>query len=265
MNNLGSTLAPGWPNTKASANTYANAASNAAMRGQREYTKALTVAGSEVHPLQEKGVETTRDVEKPLMFKGEPEKWPEWIAKMELKLRATKFRTVIDGLQYVQQFLEGPPFHLTAARIPSTYGRPCSKPYLDVDAMLKHLQERYALANTYTKAFANMTNLKQATGEKFSDFYIKYQQYASYMDLTDQQEVQMLITKLNARYLRTVADGSTYATIQDLTDRCTRLETSLETLDAVHPRANTNDTIKAKGRETKGSEGDKSRASGSSQ
>lgn len=183
-------------------------------------------------------VVTNKDVEKPPKFDGDKKKWQEWVTKLEMKLRVTRFQTPLDGLWFVRGFLEDRAFRLVNSRIPSEYGsRNCYNAFANIEEMLEYLKKHYAEINTFTQASNRLRNLRQGPNESFSDFYVKFQEQASYLDYSERHEIETLMHALNARYLKVMTDGTTYPGINDVVDRCTRLESSFEMLDSAHPRS----------------------------
>lgn len=137
-----------------------------------------------VDPTQKEAVKTDRAIPNPDKFTGyDKSLYYPWMQQMEMKLRSTSFNSVTSGLIYIQGFLTGKAWILVAARVPSAFGKPVSKPYVMIEEMLKHLQRQYADANAVNKALNALAVLMQQPNQSFNEFYTEYQGHVAYCNL----------------------------------------------------------------------------------
>lgn len=209
-------------------------------RHQREGTAATntsvkTIGSVVVNPELTQNMKIDRTIKDPEKFDGKAGTFYQWQSAVSLKISNAEFKTAADGLRYVQSFLSGTPWLMTNTRIPSLglWGKPCLDPYLDVDAMMQQLAERYGENNTEEHAATALEALKQGDRQDFNLFYVKYQEYQVYNPLpTEKAEAGRLFRKLNPRFRDKLSDGTEFTRVQDLVNRCTRLQTQYEALDA---------------------------------
>jgi len=212
--------------------------SEIAQRGLRGVTAATAVSNSSsvhIDPTSKSSIQVDRSIKDPDKFKGDTNTFYPWLSSMTLKLSTATFRTEDDGLRYVQGFLSGTPWALVSPRIPTIggWGKPCLNPFKDVDTMMKLLAERFGENNTEERAMSAMVSLKQTDKQDFNDFYAKYQEYQAYAPASsDKQEAFRLQGKLNSRFREKLADGMECSSLQDLVNRCTRLQTQWEAMEA---------------------------------
>lgn len=99
------------------------------------------------------------------------------------------------------------------------------------------MADRYGEVNKVGKAYTAMVSLKQGDGEKFGDFFVKFQKFSAYLHYDDETEKHTLMSKLNARYANRLMDGQEPENTKALVDRLYRLEDQLERMNTLHPRS----------------------------
>jgi hypothetical protein len=84
---------------------------------------------------------------------------------------------------------------------------------------LDQLNDWYGDRHRQARAYTEFENLIQKFDESFEDFLTRFQECSAYLGLAEDQEMQKLQHKLNARYGQRINDGTFYASMKDIVRR----------------------------------------------
>ena len=173
------------------------------------------------------------------IFTGASEKgdtpFYEWETKLLAKLKAEyQDDTEEDKLDYLLTRTSGTAFN----RIRNRIGERAVHAYQTVKDCLTDLENSYGEFNQKTKSLSKFTALTQGKSETFGAFWAKFQEYRVHLNMSEEDEIEHLTSKLNPR-LRTKIVGVDFDSVTSLVKRCQKLEGQLDVLDAQSPRENT--------------------------
>ncbi|THY38186.1 hypothetical protein D6C97_10544 [Aureobasidium pullulans] len=145
-----------------------------------------------------------------------------WLVKMRLKLDCE-----LDGhserfkIQYITSRTTDGPFERLHPRR-----------FASADDCLNQLNDWYGERHRESRAWNELSNLRQHNTDTFADFFAQFEQLLAYVTLPESVQINLVLDKLSSRYADKVEDGTSYATLGQLIHRCYALDAGFAREDA---------------------------------
>lgn len=205
-------------------------------RGEREGTEDTSASSSSVriNNKLDGASYTDKHAQKPKTFDNDKIDFHEWIQTLELNLNSSSFRTEEDGMRHILGFTTGIPNSVLRSRVPTRFGQQCPNPFKSTDDMIKFMFDMYGKVNNHAKAFNGMSKLRMKNDETFSEFFVRYQEFSSWLGFDDANQVYTLRSKLSSRYSSRLADGVAISSFALLVERLYNMEEQFAEHDCNH-------------------------------
>jgi hypothetical protein len=125
-------------------------------------------------------------------------------------------------LQYILTRTSAGPFNRLKARIGTT--SPLS--VHNTTDCLSLLNDWYGDRHRKARAWSEFNALEQGDNEPFSDFFARFEDCLSYVNVDDDYQIQHLLARVNYRYSYFLDDGTEYTNLHTLMRRGYKLDTS---------------------------------------
>jgi len=163
-------------------------------------------------------------------------KFSHWLVNMRMKLESGEFEGKTEGvkLRYILSRTDQSVFERLQVRIPSTAVTNLNDAlvFKTADECFDQLSDWYGDRHRATRAWTELSNLKQGPRESFADFFAKYEEKMSYVALPEAAQIQQILDKLNARYGSKMNDGYHVECLKDFIRRCYALDAGFTRVDA---------------------------------